>query len=207
MGVLYGTKCTSCNAIRIGPSSDHALMPCLPWWPPYHPHPPDAPEEAHTAPNPHQNELQKTKRVLKNAPKCITQPLTGTKCTKKKPLKHTETPPNCTIQTPKPTGVQWVHVLNPCFKECPHFLYGSSRMPSSAQQPRAVLCAGLRALCSWAAATPSGQGGPPQPPPASPPLVPSTGRCPRIGTSTNPLHPCPHGNSQPWTCTLGHVHG
>ena len=36
----------------------------------------------------------------------------------------------------------------------------------------------------------------------------STDRCqryPRIGTSTPPLHPCPHSDSQLWTCTLHHA--
>ena len=52
----------------------------------------------------------------------------------------------------------------------------------------------------------------PAPPPLTrrpPPLVPSTDTCPlcpRTGTSTHLLHPCPHGDSYPWTCTLGHVH-
>ena len=36
----------------------------------------------------------------------------------------------------------------------------------------------------------------------------STDRCqryPRIGTSRPPLHPCPHSDSQLWTCTLHHA--
>ena len=31
-------------------------------------------------------------------------------------------------------------------------------------------------------------------------------RCPWIETSTHPKYPCPHGNNQPRTWTLGHVH-